>query len=205
MIHSIITWIVDTILAWGYLGIFVLMLLESTCFVPIPSEIVMIPAGYLVHEGQMNIFAVLFCGTAGSLAGASLNYFLAYKFGRTLLLKFGKYFFFKPEHLEKVEAFFNKHGEISTFNGRLILGVRHYISLPAGLAKMHFGKFALYTVLGSFIWMLTLTLVGYFIGQNQELAKEYATQFVILAIFVVIIISSIYIFYNKKKSRKRVD
>lgn len=200
MINSIITWLVDTILAWGYFGIFALMFLESSCFVPIPSEVVMIPAGYLAYEGKMNFFIVLLCGTMGSLFGALCNYFLAYKFGRPFLLKFGKYFLFKPRHLSKIEAFFSKHGDISTFNGRLIVGVRQYISLPAGLAKMNIFKFSLYTTAGSFIWMLILTLIGYFIGKNKEIVQQYLTIAIVVAFIFVIFLTIGYVIYKKRKN-----
>lgn len=201
MIQSIITWLVDTIGTLGYFGIFILMLIESSCFIPLPSEAVMIPAGYLSSKGDMNFALVLLSGTLGTLSGALINYFIAYKFGRTLLLKFGKYFFFKPHHLDAIEIFFKKHGEISTFNGRLIPGVRQYISLPAGLAKMSLAKFCIYTTLGASIWMFVLTLLGYIIGENQDLIHEYLTYLIIAALIVVIILTIIYIYYKKRKTQ----
>lgn len=111
------------------MGIFILMFLEST-FVPVPSEVVMIPAGYLAYKGEMNFMIATLMGTLGSLCGALFNYFFALKFGRVFLQKYGKYILFPPKKQEKLEHFFQRHGEISTFSGRLILGVRHLISLP---------------------------------------------------------------------------
>ena len=134
--HAIIDWIVQTVGAFGYIGIFVMMLIESSIF-PLPSEVVMIPAGYLCAKGEMNLVIVIVLGTLGSIAGALLNYYLAVKLGRKLILKYGHYVFFKPETLEKVEVFFKTHGSFSTFTGRLIPVIRHYISLPAGLARMN--------------------------------------------------------------------
>jgi membrane protein DedA with SNARE-associated domain len=178
------------------------MAIESSVF-PLPSEIVVIPAGYLVHQGEMNYALVVLAGTFGSLIGALFNYFIALKLGRALLLRYGKYIFFKPHHLEKVEIFFSKHGEISTFSGRLLLGVRHFISLPAGLARMNLSKFCFYTILGSFIWVNILALLGYFIGENQDLIHRYLTFIIIFLIIAVIIMAVVYIW--RKNRRKNLS
>ena len=136
MLYSIVDFLVQTIGSWGYVGIFCLMFLESSFF-PFPSEVVMIPAGYLAHKGEMSLIGALLAGIGGSLTGALFNYYLSVKLGRKLLLKYGNYVWFGEEKLEKLEAFFKKHGEISIFNGRLIPGIRQYISIPAGLAHMN--------------------------------------------------------------------
>jgi membrane protein DedA with SNARE-associated domain len=200
LIAAISSWLVETIGSLGYIGIFILMAIESSVF-PLPSEVVIIPAGYLAYTGEMNYFFIVIAGTLGSLAGACFNYYLALKLGRALLLKYGKYIFVKPHHLEKVEVFFKQHGEISTFSGRLLLGVRHFISLPAGLARMNMAKFSLYTILGSFIWVNILALLGYFIGGNQELIEEYL-GYIIIALIILIIIAGF--FYIKKHNKKSV-
>ena len=145
MLHTLITWIVTTVEGWGYAGIVAAMFLESSFF-PFPSEVIMIPAGYLAFQGKMNLIAAILFGIFGSLAGAVFNYYLAVKLGRPFLEKYGRYILLKPETLDKLETFFQKHGEISTFSGRLIPGIRQYISLPAGLSRMHLGRFALYTL-----------------------------------------------------------
>ncbi|MDR1977035.1 MAG: DedA family protein [Campylobacteraceae bacterium] len=200
MIAAISLWLVETIGSLGYIGVFILMAVESSVF-PLPSEVVVIPAGYLVYKGEMNYILVVLAGTFGSLAGALCNYYIAMKLGRALLLRYGKYIFFRPHHLEKVEVFFNRHGEISTFSGRLLIGVRHFISLPAGLAKMNLIKFSLYTILGSFIWVNILVLLGYFIGENQELIHQYLTLIIITLAVAVVIMGIIYIW--RKKAAKR--
>ncbi len=165
-------WLADTILALGYPGIIFLMAVESS-FIPFPSEIVMPPAGYLVHQGQLGWIPVIASGIIGSLLGALINYFLAQRFGRPFFLRFGRYVFLKPEHIERAERFFQVHGEITTFVGRLIPVIRQLISLPAGMARMPLGKFCLYTCLGSGIWITVLTVVGYLVGQNKDLLAEY--------------------------------
>ena len=167
MLHDIIDFIVSSVSSWGYAGIFVMMFLESSFF-PFPSEVAMIPAGYLAHKGEMSLVLAFISGTLGSLLGAIFNYYLCYFFGREIVLKYGKFVGITHEKMDKFEAFFNKHGEISTFNSRLIPGIRQYISLPAGLAKMNIFRFCLFTTLGAGIWCAVLLGVGYFLGSNPD-------------------------------------
>lgn len=210
MLHEIIDFIVKTVGDLGYWGIFIMMFLESSFF-PFPSEVVMIPAGYLAYKGEMNLFLAVFAGIAGSLAGAVFNYFLALRFGRAFIQRYGKYVLIKEETMQKMEDFFAKHGHISTFSGRLIPAVRQYISLPAGLAKMNLWKFSLYTSLGAGIWVLILALLGYFIGHNQELISEYlrviiVSILVLLAVFILIYVRlklKKNIFPSHKEKRKK--
>jgi len=176
-----------------------MMFLESSFF-PFPSEVAMIPAGYLAHEGKMNLFAAWAVGTVGSLAGAAFNYYLCYFFGRELALKYGKYVGITEEKMRKFEAFFNKHGEISTFNCRLIPGIRQYISLPAGLAKMNMFKFCLFTALGAGIWVVILLGVGYFLGTNYD--HGTFSHIVIALLVVVAFITVFYVLYIRRKNRK---
>ena len=163
LLGNIINSIVEIVGNLGYIGIFIMMFLESSFF-PFPSEVVMIPAGYLVFKGEMNAIIAVICGIAGSLAGALFNYYIALKFGRDFLIRYGKYVFFTESTMQKMEAFFIKHGPMSTFVGRLITIIRQYISLPAGLARMNLVKFCLYTSLGAGIWVIILTLIGYYAG-----------------------------------------
>jgi len=190
--QEIINYLVDTIGSLGYIGIFLLMFLESSFF-PFPSEVVMIPAGYLAYKGDMNLGFVLFAGISGSLAGSWFNYILAHKFGRKFLLKI-----MSEEKVDKLDKFFENHGHISTFTGRLIPGIRQYISFPAGLAKMDKIKFSLYTILGAGIWVVILTLLGYFIGENQELIHKYLKEITIIVVLIMIVVIGIYIKRRKK-------
>lgn len=199
MLHEIIDFIVKTVGDLGYWGIFMMMFLESSFF-PFPSEVVMIPAGYLAYKGEMNLFLAVFAGIAGSLAGAVFNYFLAMRFGRAFIQRYGKYVLIKEETLQKMEDFFAKHGHISTFSGRLIPAVRQYISLPAGLAKMNLLKFSLYTSLGAGIWVLILALLGYFIGHNQELISEYLRIIIVAILVFLAIFILIYVRLKLKKT-----
>lgn len=197
--HDLINWLLSTIGAMGYPGIFLLMAMESSV-IPIPSELVMPPAGYLSQRGEMNILFAIISGTAGSLAGAYINYFGAHYLGRPLLLKYGRYFWITEKKFAKVEAFFLKHGEISTFIGRLLPVVRHLISLPAGLSGLNHLKFSIYTLLGAGLWVTILTLIGYFIGANQELIRQYAYQALTLMVLFSVVLISIYIKVHRKKT-----
>ena len=199
MLSSIINFIVETVSSLGYFGIFIMMFLESSFF-PFPSEVVMIPAGYLASKGEMNIYLVLLFGILGSLAGALFNYYFAIKLGRAFLLRYGKYILISEETILKMEEFFKNHGHISTFSGRLIPGVRQYISLPAGLARMNIFVFSLYTSLGAGIWVLILTILGYFLGNNQALVKEYLHIIVIVILILLAIFA--YFYYRRVKKTK---
>lgn len=199
MIHEIAQFITDSIFAMGYMGIFLLMLIESS-FIPFPSEIVLVPAGYLASKGDMDISLILFASLLGSLAGALINYFGALYLGRRFLLKYGKYFFISEETLNKMEIFFKTHGAISTFTGRLIPGIRQLISIPAGLSKMNLKVFIFYTSLGALIWSIILVALGYIIGENHELIQQYLSQIVTITLVTVFIITVIYIYNHKRKN-----
>lgn len=199
MLTEVINWIVSTVGSLGYPGIFLLMLIESS-FIPFPSEVVMIPAGYLAAKGEMHIAVAIVCGILGSLAGALINYYLAAWLGRTLLIRYGQYVMFKEHHLVQMEDFFTKHGHISTFTGRLIPMIRQYISIPAGLAKMNLPVFCFYTSLGAGVWVIILTMLGYFIGENETLIKAYLRDIVLMLIFACILGLAIYWrYYGKSK------
>lgn len=192
--HLLVEWVFD----FGYLGIFLLMAVESS-FIPFPSEVVLIPAGYLAYQGEMNLVLILASALAGSLVGAFVNYYLALYLGRRFLLRFGRYVFISEETLEKLENFFASHGHISTFSGRLIPGIRQLISVPAGIAKMSVKLFALYTAMGALLWSVVLVALGYFIGQNQELLHKYLKE--TTAITVVGVGLLLFWYYRKNKKR----
>ena len=197
MLHDIVMIIVEWVEQFGYIGIFIMMFLESTFF-PFPSEVAMIPAGYLAAKGDMNLIMAIVVGTLGSLMGALFNYYLAKKYGRKGVLRFGKYFFFTEEKLEKMEAFFVNHGSFSTFVARLIPGVRQLVSLPAGLSRMPLDKFSLHTTLGAGIWVTVLVLLGYFLGENEALIKEYLHQIVLVTLSIIAIATVIYVYMHKR-------
>lgn len=194
-------WIIDLVHKFGYPGIFVATFLEST-FLPIPSEVTMIPAGYLVYQGEMNVWMVLLCSITGTIGGAIANYYIALRLGRPVLLKYKKYFFLNESKILKIEGFFAKHGEISTLSGRLVPGLRHLISIPAGIARMDIKKFCIFTGIGGGIWMATLTAVGYYIGGKEELVREYTPKVVMGGIALAALAVIGYVIYMKKNSVK---
>lgn len=200
IMSEIINFILYTVSGWGYTGIFLLMFIESS-FIPFPSEVVMVPAGYLIHQGEMSFAPVLLSGMAGSIAGALFNYYFALFVGRKFLQRYGKYFFISPESLEKVEDFFAAHGAFSTFSGRLIPVIRQLISIPAGLARMNMAKFIIYTWLGASIWLIILVLLGYFIGQNQELLQEYLHVIVISILCLLAVAAVFYVKWYKNRQK----
>ncbi|PHR58498.1 MAG: DedA family protein [Arcobacter sp.] len=190
--------IINTVGDLGYFGIFIMMAIESS-FIPFPSEIVMIPAGYLAYKGELNLVLVLLSGFGGSMIGAWINYFLAISLGRKFLYAYGRYFFMKAETLDKMETFFRRHGAVSTFTGRLIPGIRQLISIPAGLSKMSFSLFSLYTFLGAAIWTTILVFLGYFLGENESLISDYKHELGYAVLAFVIIILCVYTYVYKRK------
>jgi len=193
--------LVNSMSSLGYIGIFILMAIESS-FIPFPSEIILIPAGYLAYQGKMSVILIFLVAVLGSLLGAFVNYYLAYFLGRRatekLIAKYGKIFFIDKRSIKKSEKFFENHGEITTFIGRLIPVIRQLISLPAGFAKMNLAKFSFYTALGAGIWSAVLIYLGYIFGQNQELIKQNLDKITIIA--VVISVIAIIIYISKKQA-----
>lgn len=198
MLKELAKELVDLIFDWGYLGIFLLMAVESS-FVPFPSEIVLIPAGFLASKGDLNFGMIMASALGGSLVGAFINYYLALMLGRRMLQKYGKYFFINENALAKMDNYFEKHGAISTFMGRLVPGIRQLISIPAGIARMNLVVFSTYTALGAGIWALVLTMLGYFIGENQELIDTYLKQITITVLVLLVLLGSWYYYYQKTK------
>jgi membrane protein DedA with SNARE-associated domain len=206
MLQSIIEFIVSIVWDMWYIGIFIMMTLESSFF-PFPSEVAMIPAGYLVSTWKMSLVWVFIMWTAWALLGSSINYFLGYylweKVIKSLINKYWKYLFVSIEHYEKAENYFKKHWSITTFVGRLITVIRQYISLPAGVFKMNFIKFIIYTALGAGIWNVILITIWYIAWENKELIAEYSKEVSIWLIIFIILIVLIYIFIQKKKNAKK--
>jgi membrane protein DedA with SNARE-associated domain len=171
MIETAIHWLVEFIEALGYPGVFIMSALEST-FLPIPSEATLIPAGYLIHQGTWNGPLVFILAVLGTISGSLANYALAFYLGRRVLVKYGHYMLMSEEKLIKMEKYFQSHGPTSIFLGRLVFGVRHFISFPAGLARMDVKLFTLYTAIGGGLWTFILLALGYYIGDNKALVIQ---------------------------------
>jgi membrane protein DedA with SNARE-associated domain len=171
----------------NYVTIFLLMALEST-FVPLPSEIVIPPAAWKAASGDLNVFLVVLFATAGALVGASFNYFMSLWLGRPIVYAFaeskvGHLFLLSKEKVMKAEAYFDNHGKSSTFIGRLVPGIRHLISIPAGLAKMNFKQFILFTFIGSTLWHSILAALSYFLYSQKDLFNKYMKEISYVLLF----------------------
>ncbi len=199
MLDTLATTLVSLIFDMGYLGIFLLMLIESS-FIPFPSELVLIPAGFLASKGEMSLILIFIASLLGSMVGSFINYYLAFFVGRAFLIKYGNYFFISNKTLLKMEDFFENHGSISTFSGRLIPGIRQLISIPAGLSKMNIYKFSLYTSLGATSWSIVLIALGYVLGENQDMISNYLKQITFVTIALLSVLIVVYIVKKRKKS-----
>jgi len=206
MVSQFVDWILKVCLDLGYPGIIVLMTMESS-ILPVPSELVMPPAGYWAAKGEMNFVAALLCGVLGSVIGALANYYGAQLIGRPLIQRYGKYVLLSEKNLERSERFFAQHGEISTLIGRLFPVIRHLISIPAGLHKMPLSKFILYTAVGAGVWCAILTYIGYFLGQHEaSLRAEEIHRYVTWVLIALIPLSLGTIgFYLWRRRRKRAS
>jgi membrane protein DedA with SNARE-associated domain len=187
----------------NYFTVALLMAIEST-FMPLPSEVVMPFAAYKAAHGELNAFIVILSGTMGALSGSLINYTLAFYLGRPLVYKFaesriGKLFLLSKEKVEHAENYFIRNGKTSTFIGRLVPGIRHLISIPAGLAKMNLRDFILFTFLGAGIWNIILVIIGYYLYEFREQIFPYLDDILYLlgAVFVVYLIIKI---WKSKKS-----
>jgi len=157
--HSLFTLWFRLTLEWGYLGVFIMMAIESTVF-PLPSEIVVPPAAYWAGQGRFSFWGVVAAATLGSWAGSALSYWVARRVGRPLLLKYGKYVFVPEKKWLLAERWINRYSAAGIFFARLLPVVRHLVSLPAGAARMPFGLFTTMTLIGSFVWCTVLAWFG---------------------------------------------
>lgn len=205
MVQNVVSWYMDNI---NYGTITLLMAVESS-FIPFPSEVVIPPAAYKAtsSDNNMNIILVVVFGTLGALIGATINYVLALIIGRPIIYKFadsrlGHMLLLSKEKVVKAEEYFVKHGKTSTFIGRLVPAVRQLISIPAGIAKMNFGFFLLYTFLGAAIWNSLLALLGYLAKGQQDIIEKYSSElsYVLVGLGVLFVA---YLIYNGLKKKKQ--
>lgn len=212
--------VIETITAWysahmNYASITALMTIESS-FIPFPSEVVIPPAVYVAASPEsalcvtgnylLDVLLIVLFGTIGAMLGAIINYGLAVWLGRLIIYKFadsrlGHLCLLSSEKVQKAETYFNEHGKVSTFVGRLIPGIRQLISIPAGLAKMHFGQFLLYTFLGAFIWNSILALLGYVAHGQADLINQYSHE---LSVAILVLLGVVVVYFVAKKIIKSV-
>lgn len=198
--------IIEIVVSLGYPGIFIMTFIEGT-FVPIPSELTLIPAGYLVSKGEFAFWRVFFVASVGTFAGALFCYYIARFIGRKLLLKYGRYLWIDDKKLLRIEDFFKKHGSISVFIGRMLPAIKHVISFPAGLGRMSIKIFSIYSAAGSFIWVFIVVKLGYLIGDNEAMIGRYMKKlniFLIVAIVAVIIAYALSRFLRKRIKQNKL-
>ena len=176
IIAILATWIMGVISTMGYGGVVLLMAIESAC-IPLPSEIIMPFAGFLVFKGEMLLWMVAVAGALGCVVGSIPAYYLGMYGGRPLVEKYGKWVLISHKDLKWADHAFEKHGDIIIFIGRLLPAVRTFIAFPAGVARMHMGKFILYTFVGSLIWCYLLAFAGFKMGEHWESLKVYFHEF----------------------------
>jgi len=191
LFHTLLDWYMANL---NYFTIALLMLVEST-FLPLPSEVVIPFAAYKAAQGDLNVFGVVIFGTGGALTGSLINYTLAYYLGRPIIYKFaeskvGRLFLLSKEKVEHAENYFIRNGKTSTFIGRLVPGIRHLISIPAGLAKMDLRSFMLYTFIGAGIWNIILAIIGYYIYDLRDKIFPYLDNvlYFLGAVFVIYLV-----------------
>lgn len=202
ILRPVIDLVISFISTTGYVGIFLLMILESA-LIPIPSEIIMPFSGFLVTSGKFHPIAVILAGSLGNLVGSVLTYYIGIKFGRAFIIKYGKYIFFKENHLEFTDKLFKKYGDRISFVGRLLPLIRTYVSLPAGIGKTNLVKFVFYTFAGSVIWNTMLTFAGIQLGNNWENIDKYSIYLDIAAIFAIVVF--IVWIISKRRSLRKSD
>jgi len=202
ILRPVIDLVISFISTTGYVGIFLLMILESA-LIPIPSEIIMPFSGFLVTSGKFNPIAVILAGSLGNLVGSVLTYYIGIKFGRVFIIKYGKYIFFKENHLEFTDKLFKKYGDRISFVGRLLPLIRTYVSLPAGIGKTNLAKFVFYTFAGSVIWNTMLTYAGMQLGNNWENIDKYSIYLDIAAVFAIVVF--IIWIISKRRSLRKSD
>ena len=210
MLESFIHWLLDRFRDLGYPGIVILMAIESS-FLPLPSELVMPPAGYLAAKGELSFVLAIACGVVGSITGALANYGLAHWLGRAVVRRIGKYVWISEKSLERSERYFAEHGEISTFMGRMLPVIRHLISIPAGVARMDLAKFVTFTGLGALVWCTVLTWIGWFIGRKEDViisvldqqAQTYAGRAVLIILPALAVIAAVYVWWHRRRVAQR--
>lgn len=201
LIEQVLEYIINVISYFGYWGIGIGMAIESAC-IPLPSEIILPLGGYMAYTGKISLWGAIIVGTIGGTIGSIVAYFIGAYGGRPFIQKYGKYVLINQKEFEKADKWFEKYGEITVFTSRLLPIIRTFISLPAGIAKVKFKKFVIYTFLGSLPWSIALTYGGYVLGQNWREIKKYfhGLDYIIGGILLVLIIWYVINHFSKYKN-----
>lgn len=201
ILSSISSWIIGVITTLHYGGVVLLMAIESAN-IPLPSEVIMPFAGFLVAQGALNLYLVALAGAIGCVIGSIFSYYLGAWGGRPLIEKYGKYILISRHDLDLAEHWFTKHGEIIVFFGRLLPVIRTFISFPAGIARMNFWRFVIYSFLGSLPWSLLLAFIGYKLGEHWENIRTYFHNFDGLILVLIVIAIIWWVWRHTKQNQK---
>ena len=200
IVEKIVEYIVLGMSIGGYFGLFILMALESMV-APVPSEVAMPFAGYLALQGKFNFWIAVLVSSLGSVFGSLLSYYVGVCGGRPFVLKFGKYLLLEEEHLQWTEKWFKKQGEKTIFISRFVPVVRHLISIPAGIAKMHMRKFLVYTFAGAAIWNLILLYAGFKLGEHWDKIHQYSRELDIIFVIAVALFLAYFVWKHHKRRK----
>ncbi len=206
LIHDVLSQIgqvaLGLISSFGYAGIFILMMFESM-IVPIPSELVMPFAGFLIVGGRFTFLGVIIASSLGSIVGSLISYYIGYYGGNKFVLKFGKYLLLDEDDLKKTEQWFASKGEKTVLISRFIPVVRHLISIPAGIGKMDLKKFCIYTLIGATIWNGILAYFGYKLGEHWQSVREYSEPLSMVMAVVIVVVGGYFIYRHVKHKTKK--
>jgi membrane protein DedA with SNARE-associated domain len=200
IITAIAAWIIMIISTLGYGGVALLMAIESAC-IPLPSEIIMPFAGYLVFTGQLTLWGVALAGAIGCVIGSIPAYYLGAYGGRSLIEKYGKWVLISHHDLELADRWFARHGEITIFIGRLLPVVRTFIAFPAGIARMNIARFVIYTFTGSLIWCFLLAFAGMKLGEHWQTLGVYFHEFHYVIAVIGLVFAVWYVRRHFKQSK----
>jgi membrane protein DedA with SNARE-associated domain len=202
MTSSLSHTLLDLFTTYGYLGIFLAMAIESCC-IPLPSELIMPLAGFLAYQNRLNLGGDTLAGALGCVAGSIVAYWIGATGGRALLLRYGRYVLISHHDADRADEFFARHGDITIFLTRLMPIVRTFISLPAGITRMNFTKFVIYTFLGSLLWCFVLAYAGYKLGQHWTDVGSTLHQYDALVIVVAVILVGLFLYRHLGRSGSR--
>jgi len=200
-INFVVLAITEIIAATGYAGVFLLMLFES-CGIPAPSEVIMPFAGFLAAAGKLGFAGVVASGTLGNLCGSCLAYYIGLKGGRPLIEKYGRYIFLSRHDLDKADFWFKKYGEPTVLIGRLLPVVRTYISFPAGVGKMNFKKFCVFTLLGALPWSALFAWLGIKLQSHWDIIRQRLHDFD-LAMAILLVLAVVWFIWKHARRRRR--
>jgi membrane protein DedA with SNARE-associated domain len=202
--HGLTDTLLNLFTTFGYAGIILAMAIESCC-IPLPSELIMPLAGFLAYQNRLSLVGAAVAGAVGCVVGSAVAYWIGAKGGRPLLLRYGRYVLVSPHDAERADAFFARRGDATVFFTRLMPIVRTFISLPAGIARMDFKKFIVYTFLGSLPWCFVLALAGYNLGKHWQDVGSTLHKYDIVVAVGILALLALFIYFHVRRSRSAVE